>query len=260
MVPVDLVQVRNDGHIAVITLNGTPPHNALSTQMAAELAAACQQVGDTDARAAILASACPDAFCAGADLKERSAFSDSDYLNQRETFRAAFDGLRRLAVPTIAAVQGYALGGGFELALCCDLIVADETAVFGLPEVTRGIVPGGGGTQLLARRLGYSIASDLLFTGRRIDIEEAEWLRLVNRRVPVGGPAQAALELARLIAANSPVAVRNAKRALKGGLDLGLTESLELEDQAWRTAILSGDRAEGVSAFVQKRAPQWPGR
>lgn len=118
--------------------------------------------------------------------KQRSRFTDADFMRQREVFRAAFDGLRELPMPTIAAVHGYALGGGFEIALCCDLIVADETSVLGLPEVTRGIVPGGGGTQTLPRRVGHAIAADLLLTGRKVEIDEAARLHLIDRRAPAG--------------------------------------------------------------------------
>jgi enoyl-CoA hydratase/carnithine racemase len=159
----------------------------------------------------------------------------------------------------VAAVHGFALGGGYEIALCCDLIVADETAVVGLPEVTLGIVPGGGGTQLVARRAGYAAGADLLFTGRRVPVAEAFPLRLVDRVVPAGTDREAALELATTIAANSPVAVRNAKRALRRGQDLNLAEGLAVEDTAWRNAIFSTDRVEGVRAFLEKRPPQWPG-
>jgi enoyl-CoA hydratase/carnithine racemase len=163
-------------------------------------------------------------------------------------------------VPTIAAVHGFALGGGFEFALSCDLIVCDETAVLGLPEVTVGVIPGGGGTQLLSRRVGSARAADLIFTGRRVDIDEAQRLGLVDRRVASGDDREAALELATTIAANSPVGVRNAKRALRLGLDVDLAGGLEIEDASWRATAFSPDRAEGVAAFNEKRRPDWPGR
>ena len=160
----------------------------------------------------------------------------------------------------IAAVHGYALGGGCELALCCDLIVADETAVFGLPETTVGLVPGGGGTQLAQRRLGPGRAADLIFTGRQIDADEAERIGLADRLAPAGKAAQDALELAQQIAANSPVAVRAAKRAIRHGGGIGLPAALDVEDAAWRAAAMSADRREGIAAFNEKRAPDWPGK
>jgi len=159
----------------------------------------------------------------------------------------------------VAAVHGYALGGGCEFAMSCDIIVADETAVFGLPEVTVGLVPGGGGTQLALRRLGAGVAADIILTGRRIPVDEAERIRLISRRVPAGQAGAEALETATAIAANSPIAVKAAKRALRNGWGVTLESALDIEDAAWRTAALSADRREGITAFAEKRAPRWPG-
>ncbi|MGZ4632095.1 MAG: enoyl-CoA hydratase/isomerase family protein [Actinomycetes bacterium] len=249
------------GHVVEIVLDRPAAHNALSTAMARELAAVTREVAaDDGVRAVVLSSSSEKAFCVGADLKERNGFSDAELMAQRPHFREAFGGVLDLPVPTIAAVHGFALGGGCEFALSCDLVVADETAVLGLPEVTVGVIPGGGGTQLLARRIGSSRAADLIFTGRRLDIDEAARLGLVDRRVPAGADREAALELATAIAANSPVGVRNAKRALRLGLDVDLATGLEVEDGAWRATAFSGDRAEGVAAFNEKRRPDWPGR
>jgi enoyl-CoA hydratase/carnithine racemase len=251
------VFVRRHGAVAEIVLNRTAAHNALSTRLATEISAA---VGGLDpaVRAVVLSSTSTVAFCVGADLKERGRLSDAEFMTQRLHFRDVFGALLNLTVPAVAAVHGFALGGGYELALCCDLIVADDTAVVGLPEVTLGIVPGGGGTQLVSRRAGYATAADLLFTGRRVDAAEAFRLRLVDRLVPAAGDRSTALELAQAIAANSPVAVRNAKNALRRGLDVDLAAGLDIEDSAWRAAIFAPDRAEGVRAFLDKRAPQWP--
>lgn len=185
--------------------------------------------------------------------------SDSDLQRQREIFRAAFGGVLGLPQPTVAAVHGYALGGGCEFALSCDLIVADESAVLGLPEVSVGLVPGGGGTQLALRRLGPGRAAELVFTGRRLGIEEAVSYGLVDRRVPIGSAREEALTLATLIAQNSPVAVRAAKHALRHGADRDLAAALDIEDAAWRTAAFSADRREGIAAFNEKRSPDWPG-
>jgi enoyl-CoA hydratase/carnithine racemase len=174
-------------------------------------------------------------------------------------FRTAFGELLRLPQPVIAAVHGYALGGGCELALNCDLVVADETAQFGLPEATVGLVPGCGGTQLSIRRLGVGRAADLLLTGRRVKAAEAERIGLADRLVPAGTADATALEMAGAIAANSPVAVRAAKRAMRQGWGVGLSAALDIEDAAWRTAALSADRREGIAAFNEKRDPVWPG-
>ena len=159
----------------------------------------------------------------------------------------------------IAAVHGYALGGGCELALCCDVIVADETAVFGLPETTVGLVPGGGGTQLAARRLGPGRAADLILTGRRVDAAEAARIGLADRVVPPGTACPEAIEIGGRMAANSPTAIRAAQRAIREGADVTLAAALEVEDAAWRTAALSADRREGIAAFNEKRQPNWPG-
>ena len=195
-----------DGVVAEIVLDRPDARNALSTAMARELGDATGALAaDAALRAVVLSSSNEPAFCVGADLKERNAFSDAELMAQRLHYRAAFGGVLNLPVPTVAAIAGYALGGGFELALSCDLIVADETAVVGLPEVTVGVIPGGGGTQLVARRIGASRAADLIFTGRRLDIDEADRLGLIDRRVPAGTARAAALELATQIAANSPV-------------------------------------------------------
>lgn len=228
--------------------------------MASEIAHATSVLArEQGLRAMVLRANGEKAFCVGADLKERNSYSDADLMRQRPLFRAAFGGILDLPVPTIAAVHGYALGGGFEFALTCDLIVADDTAVFGLPEVTVGVIPGGGGTQLLVRRIGSSRAADLIFTGRRVAIDEAERLGFVDRRVPAGGAATVARELAAQIAANSPVGVRNAKRALRHGANVDLAAGLDIEDAAWRATAFSGDRREGVAAFNEKRRPIWPG-
>jgi enoyl-CoA hydratase/carnithine racemase len=249
-----------DGVVAEIVLDRPDARNALSTGMARELGDATGALAaDAAVRAVVLSSSNEPAFCVGADLKERNAFSDADLMAQRLHYRAAFGGVLNLPVPTVAAIAGYALGGGFELALSCDLIVADESAVVGLPEVTVGVIPGGGGTQLVARRIGASRAADLIFTGRRLDIDEADRLGLINRRVPAGSARAAALELATQIAANSPVGVRNAKRALRLGLDVDMATGLDVEDSAWRATAFSADRREGVAAFNEKRSPQWPG-
>ena len=256
------VYERLAGHpgVAELVLDRPEALNAIDTAMAHRLAQACAQLAtDRQVRAVVLCATGDRAFCVGADLKERNRMTDADLLRQRPVFRAAFGGLLGLPQPVIAAVHGYALGGGCELALCCDVIVADETAVFGLPETTVGLVPGGGGTQLASRRLGPGRAADLIFTGRRVDAAEAGRMGLADRIVPAGAASQTAVELAGRMAANSPTAVMAAKRAIREGGGVGLSAALEVEDAAWRAAALSADRREGIAAFVQKREPQWPG-
>jgi enoyl-CoA hydratase/carnithine racemase len=252
---------RSRQHVAEIVLNRPEAMNAMNTAMAESIAATCAELGaDKTIRAVVLSAAGTKAFCAGADLKERNAMTDAQLLGQRELIRAAFGGVRDLPQPTVAAVHGYALGGGCEFAMSCDIIVADETAVFGLPEVTVGLVPGGGGTQLAPRRLGAGLAADLVLTGRRMPADEAERAGLVARRVPAGQAREEALRVASGIAGNSPVAVRAAKRALRHGWGVTLEAALDIEDAAWRTAALSADRREGIAAFAEKRPPRWLGQ
>ena len=252
---------RPVGGIAQITLSRPEAMNAISSAMAAELARTCAELAVApEVRVVVLGAAGERAFCAGADLKERAGMTDADIMRQRLAIRDVFGALLALPQPVVAAVHGFALGGGCELALSCDLVVADETAVFGLPEVTVGLVPGGGGTQLALRRLGPGRAADLVLTGRKVGIDEAMRFGLVDRRVPARQADRAALDLAGQIAANSPVAVRAAKRAIRHGWGVSLEAGLDIEDAAWRTAALSADRREGIAAFVEKRKPAWPGQ
>lgn len=254
------VAVRRDGFVAELVLDRPQAMNAVSTEMARSIAAACAALGaDRDVRAVVLTSTHERAFCVGADLKERNSFSDADLGRQRPVARGAYTGVLELPVPAIAAVHGYALGGGFELALSCDLIVADRTAVVALPEVSVGVIPGGGGTQLLPRRVGAARAAELVFSARRVAADEARELGLVDQLVDAGEARTAALGLAGRIAAHSPVGLRAAKRALRLGQGLDLRAGLEVEDAAWRSVAFSGDRAEGVAAFNEKRTPRWPG-
>jgi enoyl-CoA hydratase/carnithine racemase len=252
---------RPAAHVAELVLDRPQALNALSTALATELAEACAAVADdASVRAVVLASSSPRAFCVGADLKERAGFSTADLLAQRPIFRSCFSSVLNLPVPVVAAVHGPALGGGFELALSCDVVVADATALVGLPEVGVGLVPGGGGTQLVRRRVGWGRAADLLFTARRVAADEALSLGLVDRVVPAGEDRAAAIAWATEVAGNSPLAVRAAKRALRAGLDLPLDDALDAEDAAWRAAAQSTDRVEGITAFVEKRLPRWQAR
>ncbi|MEU3709153.1 enoyl-CoA hydratase/isomerase family protein [Streptomyces catenulae] len=254
------VRVERHGYVAELVMDRPAAMNAVSTAMADALSEACAALAaDAAVRAVVLTSTHERAFCVGADLKERNSFTDADLLRQRPRTRAAYTGVLELPQPTVAAVHGYALGGGFELALACDLIVADGSAVVGLPEVSVGVIPGGGGTQLLPRRVGAARAAELVFTARRVRAEEAVRLGLIDQLVDVGADRAQALELAGRIARNSPVGLRAAKRAMRLGHGLDLRAGLEVEDAAWRSVAFSGDRAEGVAAFNEKRDPDWPG-
>jgi enoyl-CoA hydratase/carnithine racemase len=248
------------GVIAEITLDRPEAMNALSTSLLTALTEQFQATrADPAVLVVVLSGSGERAFCAGADLKERAAMSDAQIMAQRPVFRAAFGALLALPQPALAAVHGFALGGGCELALSCDVIVADDSAIFGLPEASVGLVPGCGGTQLLARRVGPGRAAELIFTGRKLDVAGAQAIGLVDVHAPDGASARSqALELANQIAGNSPVAVRAAKQALRNGAGLSLAAALDVEDAAWRTAAVSPDRREGIAAFAEKRRPVWP--
>ncbi|HEV2921036.1 MAG TPA: enoyl-CoA hydratase/isomerase family protein, partial [Actinomycetota bacterium] len=206
-----LVRVEVAGWVATVTLDRPEALNAISTELALELAGAFEPLAtDRGVRAVVLTGAGDRAFCVGADLKQRAGLDDHGWLAQREVFRRGFAAVRRCPLPTVAAVAGFALGGGTELALACDLVVAADDATFGLPEVRLGLVPAGGGTQLLARGVGRSAARDLVLTGRRVAADEARRLGLADRVVPRGEALAAATALAAEIAGNAPTAVRMA--------------------------------------------------
>ncbi|HSO54338.1 MAG TPA: enoyl-CoA hydratase-related protein [Actinomycetes bacterium] len=253
-----LVRVEVDGRVATVTLDRPEALNAISTELAVALAEAVEPLAtDPEVRAVVLTGAGERAFCVGADLKQRAGFDDHGWFVQREAFRRGFAAVRRCPLPTVAAVRGFALGGGTELALACDLVVAADDAIFGLPEVRLGLVPAGGGTQLLVRRVGRSAARDLVLTGRRVGADEARRLGLADRVVPRAEVLATAAALAAEIAGNAPTAVRMAKWALEVGGDLPVEAAMEVEDQAWRRAVLSGDRREGIAAWMEKRDPDW---
>ena len=249
------------GTVANVVLDRPEALNAISTDLARQLGDVLAALADDDQlRAVVVSSSTPRAFCVGADLKERDGYSDEQLRAQRVVYRRMAAAYLAVPVPVVVAVAGYALGGGLELALLGDLVVADETAVVGLPEVSVGVIPGLGGTQLLPRRIGTARAAELIYTARRIDAAEALALGVVDRVVAAGEALASASGIATAIARNSPVGVRNAKRALRLGAGTDLAAALEIEDGAWRATAFSADRAEGVRAFAEKRRPVWPGR
>jgi enoyl-CoA hydratase/carnithine racemase len=250
---------RPSAHVAEVIMNRPEAMNALSTEQLRRLGqAATQLTPDDQVSVVIISSALENAFCVGADLKERRGFAEDDLRGQRLVVQKTFTALLEIPVPVIAAVEGFALGGGCELALCCDLIIASASAVFGLPEVGLGLIPGAGGTQLLPRRIGLNSAADLVFTGRRVAADEALRIGLVDRVVPKGAARNSAYELAEEIAAKSPISLRAAKRAIRKGLDVDLASGLEIESRSWEEAAFSADRVEGIEAFNLRRAPRWP--
>jgi enoyl-CoA hydratase len=215
---------------------------------------------DGEARVVVVRAAGERAFCVGADLKERRALDLHATQRLRAELVRAFRALNALPIPTVASVHGFSLGGGFELALCCDLILAADDARFGLTEVTLGIIPGGGGTQLLPRLIGKSRAKLLIYTGRRIDAAEAERLGIVVRVVPRAELVAATDALADEVAANAPISLRQAKKAIEGGFHLDLDTAFLLEAEAYNATLFSEDRLEALDAFAERRKPHFRGR
>lgn len=250
-----------DGFVVVVEINRPEVLNAMNTAMGEDFIACFDALHrDRSVRAVVLTGAGERAFCVGADLKEREGMTDEAWRAQHEIFEEAAHKLLRCPMPVIAAVEGYALGGGCEFAIMCDFIVAGETAVFGLPEVTRGIFPGVGGTQLLPRIIGAPLAKELIFTGRRMDAQEAKAAGLVNHLVPAGQARTKALEIAAVIAQNGPIAVRQAKKAIVWGSETDLETALVLSIEAYNNTITTEDRIEGVRAFNERRLPRFQGR
>ena len=257
----DTVLLEREGHLAHLILNRPQVLNAINNELAEDLSAACEALAsDSDVWAVIFRGTGERAFSAGADLKARREMSPEQWRAQRALFREMFDKLRGIAQPMIAAVHGYALGGGTELAMLADMIIAADDAVFGLTEVSLGIIPGGGGTQNLARLIGRNRAKELIFAARRIPAEEALWLGLVNRVVPRADLMTSAVAVAEEIMRNSPFAVRQAKWAIDHGVDLPLEQGFLREHEAYMLAIASEDRREGIAAFNEKRRPNFTGR
>src|SRR5262244_4466632 len=247
--------------IGTITLNRPSVHNAMNERMREELTASFAELAQSaEARVVVVTGAGDKAFSAGADIREFVApqvpvkYRDA---RKRVDFRAAMD---RCGQPIIAAIRGFALGGGLELALACDIRIAGDDSMLGLTEVNLAIIPGGGGTQRLPRLVGRGKALEMILTGMRVPAAEALRIGLVERVVPVAELMTAAQGLARQIADKAPIALRYAKEAVVGGLGLPLADGVRLENDLSTLLRTTEDRVEGAKAFVQKRKPKWTGR
>jgi enoyl-CoA hydratase len=255
------VSRSDDAFVVTVELNRPEALNAMNTAMGEELLRCFEAFQwDKTVRAVVFTGAGEKAFSVGGDLKEREGMTDEAWRAQHLIFEQGAARVRHCPVPVIAAVEGFAMGGGCELAVLSDLIVASESAVFAVPEVTRGIFPGIGGTQLLPRIIGAPAAKEMIFTGRRVDAHEAKTLRLVNHLVPRGQARPKALEIAATIAANGPVAVRQAKKAINWGSETDLETGMALAIEAYNNTVTTDDRLEGVRAFNEKRKPRFQGR
>lgn len=251
---------RGDDGIVLLTIDRQEKLNALNPQVTEEIGQALLDVEQDEPRAIIVTGAGDRAFVAGADISEMSSMEPLEAKRFTEIGHAAMALLDKSPIPTIAAVNGFALGGGCELALACDIRIAAENALFGFPEVGLGILPGMGGTQRLPRLIGPALAKELIFSGRRIDAAEAKDIGLVNRVVGEGEALNTARELAAEIASNGPVAVRHAKTAANRSLDVDLISGLEYEADQFSLLFATEDAREGMGAFMEKRKPQFEGR
>ncbi|CAF2394014.1 unnamed protein product [Rotaria sp. Silwood2] len=244
-----------------LLLNRPAYHNAFNTELAHELITCCNRINTSnDIRAAVIISGEGRSFCSGADLKERQSIKSSkQWMQQHHIFERMFNSLAQLKQPTIACVEGFALAGGFELALNCDMIIASRSAIFGLPEVTRGIMPGGGGTQLLTRLVGPARAKQIAITGRRLTAQEAYDMGIVQKLTNENEALNKGIELATTIAANAPLATRAIKQAIDEGWGKHIDEAKAIELKYYEQLIDTEDRHEGIRAFNEKRKPQWKG-
>ena len=253
-----LIEVERDRAIAVVLLNRPDQLNALSDELMEELVAILIELDRDQSVRAIVLGGSERAFAAGADIGELAQASAIDLYYQRRIER--WDAIRGLWTPLIAAVSGYCLGGGCELAMACDLIVASESAQFGQPETGLGIIPGAGGTQRLTRAVGKALAMDVILSGRRLLANEALAAGLVARVVPNEAWLEEAKGLAREIAEKGPVGTRLAKESVDRAFETTLTAGLEAERRALYLAFASEDAKEGLTAFTEKRKPEFKGR
>ncbi|MCT9118496.1 enoyl-CoA hydratase-related protein [Cupriavidus gilardii] len=262
--PLDTLRYEVRDHVAIVTLNRPDRMNTLGGSMKPDLARAFLHYAREDARvrAVLLTGAGERAFCAGADIKERAGnqVRGTDYFFAQRATHDLFRDIETFEKPVVAAINGVALGGGLELALCCDIRIASASARFGLPEVKLGVIPAAGGTQRLPRLIGAARAKELVLTSDLIDAETALRYGIVTSVVPADALMQTALSLAQRIAEQPPLAVRFAKQAIDRGMQTDLDSGLEFERYAAAMIIDSDDRKEGMRAFVEKRKPVFTGR
>jgi enoyl-CoA hydratase len=244
--------------VGVVQINRPQQMNALNATVMEELALALEEFDRNDEVGCLIVTGNQRAFAAGADIKEMADASAIDMLKRDNIAR--WDRIKKLKKPIVAAVSGFCLGGGCELAMGCDLILASESAQFGQPEINLGVMPGAGGTQRLTRAIGKSKAMDMVLTGRYMSAQEAEQCGLVARVVPVEVYLDEAIKLANEIAARPPIAVRFAKEAINKAFETSLNDGLEYERRLFYFLFATDDQKEGMQAFIEKRKAEWKGQ
>ena len=255
------LDLRIEGSLAIITLNRPKALNAINGMMVEELEQAVRQVrDDPGVRVVVITGAGDKAFAAGADITEFKAMSPIDAWMFVQRLQRLFLQIERLPKPVIAAVNGYALGGGCELMMACDIVYASDAARIGQPEINLGIIPGGGGTQRLARLIGKQRAKELVLTGEIIGAQEAWGLGLLNKVVPADQLMVEVRKLADKLAIKGPLAVMAAKEAIEDGYDMALERALAYEGKLFALCFATEDRTEGVNAFLEKRPPNFKGK
>jgi enoyl-CoA hydratase len=256
--PYELILTETRGRVGLITLNRPKALNALNNQLMNEVMDALDAFDKDNNIGAMVITGNEKAFAAGADIKEMSEKSAQEMKEADHV--AVFGRIRSIEKPVIAAVSGWALGGGCEIALSCDMIVASESAKFGQPEITIGVIPGAGGTQRLTHAVGKTIAMEMILNNRTLSAQEAQQYGLVNRVVPVTDYLNEALKLADEIASHAPLAVRAAKKMVNAAYESSLTNGLAEEKQTFYELFDTEDQKEGMKAFVEKRKPNWAGK
>lgn len=251
----EFIKMEQSGHVAIVTISRPAALNALSSALLAELQEAFKTISENEAIRAVILTGEGKAFVAGADISEMKDFSPEEALCYAARGAAVFAAIEALPQPVIAAVNGFALGGGCELALSCDLRIASEKAKFGQPETGLGITPGFAGTQRLPRAVGTGYAMQMILTGKVIDSAEALRVGLVNSVYPADALMAEAMRLAEAIADNAPAAVRAAKRAIREGLELPLPQGIAREGQLFAACFATQDQRNAMAAFVEKRKP-----